>query len=79
MNIWRVQMRSEADSEDPAVFAITNGLIGVGWPIDSRWGAPSWEEYRQQGEQLYGTAAWRSAVNALHDRTKTGDLCYIRD
>lgn len=81
-SIWRLHIKPAAQKGvDPFEFCIKEKILGLGWSVSASNENESldWDSYYQLAEELYGDRSWRSAVNAIHDRMKMGDLCWSRD
>ena len=80
--IWRLNIKTDAEEGvDPRTFCIDRNILGIGWPVDSDTPL-DWDAYYALGTEEYyekGDKGWWPAVNAIHNRMATGDLCWTRD
>ncbi len=80
MAIWRIHIKTAARlGQDPRQYCISNNIVGFGWGVSNF--PKDLDQYKLLGQQQYevnGDKSWRSAVNALGDRMKMGDLCWTR-
>lgn len=83
-NLWRNRHdRSKIDqSLDTVKFAVSEGIVGVGWEVETESGKSlNWKEYKHRAEEADYTDvdAWVRSLSAIHEHMDEGDLCYIRD
>lgn len=70
------------ESLDPVQFSVREGIVGVGWNVETEPGESlSWEEYERRAETADYTddEGWVRSLRAIHDHMNEGDLCYTRD
>lgn len=78
MTIWRMHLRPEGLSPaDVVSYCINNGIVGLGWPLDSVGKAENEDEYLERHKSAYGKDV--QPVKALLREVKLDDLIWARD
>jgi hypothetical protein len=78
MRLWRIHARSDAKPHlDAADFCVGEGIVGIGWRLNSRVTPPTKDEYRKEMPALYGSL--NSSVGAFVDDLCPGDFVWTRN
>jgi hypothetical protein len=82
-SLWRINISPAAhETVDPREFCFRKGIVGFGWPVESKRSSLTWDHYYRLANRRYydnGDKGWWPAVNGLHNRMTTGDLIWSRD
>jgi hypothetical protein len=89
MNVWRLHLRTKGADlekvppEERVKFCIERGVLGVGWRVDTDKPSLTWDEYFLKSGQIYRDErkdkGWRPAINAIKNKMREGDLCWMRN
>lgn len=80
-SVWRLHLKSAAESVDPGAFCIKKGVLGIGWAVEPDRDDLDWDTYQSRGMEQFcneGVNGWWPAINALRNRMQIGDLCWTR-
>ena len=79
MYVFRMHIRptgGEANMQTTFDYCLRNGLLGVGWRIDSQRNTKDWNEYFKEASQVYGRV---QICKYIEKWVSEGDLVWTRD
>ncbi len=81
MKIWRINLKSAAKAGvNPREFCLNNGIVGVGWPIETAESEIDWQTYEEQAKLTYpNSQGFQRALKAFYHKMQIDDLVWTRD
>ena len=81
MYVYRIHIKpcgGEADRQTTFQYCLDNGLLGVGWRVNTLTNTRNWDEYYEEASRIYGDNGLR-ICKYIHTWVKEGDLVWTRD
>lgn len=82
MNLFRIHIRPSGGTDDMfATFrhCLDNGILGVGWRVETLTTTDIWEEYEQKAVPEYGSLQALQQPLYIYNNVEPGDLIWTRD
>jgi hypothetical protein len=81
MTVYRIHIRPKGGLANPILsfaYCQKNGVLGLGWQIETQNNNASWEEYETEATEIYGSGEL-SRVRYLKNNIQANDLIWTRD
>ena len=81
MHVYRIHIKpsgGEADRQTTFQYCLDNGLLGVGWRVNTLINTRNWDEYYKEASRIYGDNSL-GICKYIHTWVKEGDLVWTRD